>query len=64
MTKKNQKAVEIQGNLQKYCKKGAKMEVRIINKVKVSHDVYVYTCKLPDANLPLGLVAAQHIQIQ
>ena len=62
--KNNKKATEIQGNLQKYCKKDAKMEVRIIKKVQASHDVYIYTCKLPDADLPLGLIATQHIQIQ
>lgn len=51
------------GNLQKYCKKGAKIDVPILKKVKKSNDVYVYTIGLPDPSLPLGLVSGGHIKI-
>ncbi len=47
---------QIYGNLQKY-NKSPTIDVKIREKIKISHDVYRYICELPDSELPLGILA-------
>ncbi len=37
---------------------------KLIKKVQVSHNTFVFTFEFPDKNLPLGIQIGQHIAIE